>query len=408
MIPKETADRLYKLFEEIEALGGTDISRHTFFAGVDFDSDRISEKKAAEDILMCMSIKKHMTEGKSYEAAFKAYNTEWLDKNYKKITKKPDIAAKQTDAIINNFEKKVSKVYKQAYEELVQKTNEYFAKTAKKDAELKLKLKAGEITKEEYIDWRRRHIAVGKQWTSYRDTLANDLVNADKIAAKMINEYTPDVYALNFNYATYDIEHSLGIDTSFNLYNKNTVKMMLKDDPDLIHKKGDIDMYKDYKWNKKHINAALTQGILQGEGAREIAKRMQNVVGMDERSAMRMARTCMTAAQNQSRFDSYHRAEDYGLHVQKMWMATLDSRTRASHVELDGEIKELDEEFSNGLMYPAADGEAAEVVNCRCTMTKIFDKYKIDFTDLANRRHDKMEEATYEEWKAMHGKGGDR
>lgn len=43
-------------------------------------------------------------------------------------------------------------------------------------------------------------------------------------------------------------------------------------------------------------------------------------------------------------------------------------RTRESHRRVDGEIRELDEKFSNGLMFPGdPNGSAAEVVNCRCT-----------------------------------------
>lgn len=52
----------------------------------------------------------------------------------------------------------------------------------------------------------------------------------------------------------------------------------------------------------------------------------------------------------------------------KQWDATLDGRTRDSHRRVDGEIRELDEKFSNGLMFPGdPSGGAAEVVNCRCT-----------------------------------------
>lgn len=51
----------------------------------------------------------------------------------------------------------------------------------------------------------------------------------------------------------------------------------------------------------------------------------------------------------------------------KQWDATLDGKTRESHRRVDGEIRELDEKFSNGLMYPGdPSGGAAEVVNCRC------------------------------------------
>ena len=64
-----------------------------------------------------------------------------------------------------------------------------------------------------------------------------------------------------------------------------------------------------------------------------------------------------------------------GVEVQKEWMATLDSRTRESHRNLDGERRELDERFSNGLMYPGASGSAKEVYNCRCTMVSYLPKY---------------------------------
>ena len=61
-------------------------------------------------------------------------------------------------------------------------------------------------------------------------------------------------------------------------------------------------------------------------------------------------------------------ARAHGADLLKKWDASLDGRTRDSHRQVDGEIKELDEKFSNGLMFPGdPDGGAAEVVNCRCT-----------------------------------------
>lgn len=61
-------------------------------------------------------------------------------------------------------------------------------------------------------------------------------------------------------------------------------------------------------------------------------------------------------------------ARAHGADLLKKWDASLDGRTRDSHRQVDGEIKELDEKFSNGLMFPGdPNGGAAEVVNCRCT-----------------------------------------
>lgn len=68
------------------------------------------------------------------------------------------------------------------------------------------------------------------------------------------------------------------------------------------------------------------------------------------------------------RFTRQFSGQAKGADVLKQWDATLDGRTRESHRRVDGEIRELDEKFSNGLMFPGdPSGGAAEVVNCRCT-----------------------------------------
>lgn len=68
------------------------------------------------------------------------------------------------------------------------------------------------------------------------------------------------------------------------------------------------------------------------------------------------------------RFTRQFSGQAKGADVLKQWDATLDGRTRDSHRRVDGEIRELDEKFSNGLMFPGdPSGSAAEVVNCRCT-----------------------------------------
>ena len=74
--------------------------------------------------------------------------------------------------------------------------------------------------------------------------------------------------------------------------------------------------------------------------------------------------------------DSYHRAQDMGVVIHKVWLATNDQRTREAHAELDGQEREIDEPFENSLgeiMYPGdPDADPANVYNCRCTMkTKI-------------------------------------
>ena len=45
---------------------------------------------------------------------------------------------------------------------------------------------------------------------------------------------------------------------------------------------------------------------------------------MNRASAIRTARTSVTAAQNAGRMDSYHSAEEMGIKLKKQWLATLD------------------------------------------------------------------------------------
>ena len=117
------------------------------------------------------------------------------------------------------------------------------------------------------------------------------------------------------------------------------------------------------------MNRAVLQGILQGESMDAIAGRFRDVLGMNQSSAIRNARTAVTYAENQGRLDSYEKAQANGTVLVKVWASAHDSRTRESHVLLDGEEVGIDDKFSNGLKCPGdPDGIGAEVYNCRCAM----------------------------------------
>lgn len=64
-------------------------------------------------------------------------------------------------------------------------------------------------------------------------------------------------------------------------------------------------------------------------------------------------------------------ADNEEFEMNKEWIAIEDDRTRREHTHsgVDGEIQQLYETFSNGLMFPGdPNGEAEQVINCRCTM----------------------------------------
>ena len=124
----------------------------------------------------------------------------------------------------------------------------------------------------------------------------------------------------------------------------------------------------DLQQMKTDVSREVTRGVAANMQYKDIARNIKNVSGVTLGRGKLIARTEGHRIQQQANYDSQHRAKNIGADVVKQWDAALDSRTRESHVAVDGEIREIDKPFSNGLMYPGDPaGAAAEVCNCRCT-----------------------------------------
>ena len=118
---------------------------------------------------------------------------------------------------------------------------------------------------------------------------------------------------------------------------------------------------------KKVITQEVSRGIASSLPYRDIARNINNASQSGLYNAQRIARTEGHRIQQTSADDARHEAIKSGADLVKQWDAALDSRTRDSHARVDGEIREEDEKFSNGLLYPGDPaGSAAEVINCRC------------------------------------------
>lgn len=133
---------------------------------------------------------------------------------------------------------------------------------------------------------------------------------------------------------------------------------------------------------KKTITQEISRGIASGLLYKDIARNINNVSGNGLSNAKRITRTEGHRIQQTSSRDAQYAAKKMGADVVKQWDASLDKRTRDSHARVDGEIRELDEKFSNGLMFPGdPSGSAAEVINCRCT-SNTRARWALDDTEL--------------------------
>lgn len=313
-----------------------------------------------------------------------------------------------TDELLGDLEKKIKREFRKAAKEVEDKLRAYLEKTEAGRLEQQAKLDAGEITKKEYQDWVFRHTMVGERWEALQNDLAKDFRNAEQIAMGMTKDTMPDVYALNANYATYQMEHDGKIDTGFTLYNHDTAEYLLKDDRSLMpgpsgKKAAKIKANKDMQWNKQHIQSAVLQGILQGESPYDVAQRLQGVAAMDAAASIRYARTMTTSAQNAGRYEAFERAKDKGVDLVIEWQATLDNRTRHEHRMLHGQRRDVGEPFvvdGVEILYPAQGGPGASDIpqsliwNCRCTLLSWVKGFEGDTV----KNSPKMGGMSFEEW----------
>lgn len=320
-----------------------------------------------------------------------------------------DYAHEQTDKMIERLEDELRREYSRAARETQQKLNDYLKAFRQKDKERQAQVARGELSLDEYKRWRQGQILMGKRWRAMQRTLSEDMHNVNDIAMSIVRGHLPEVYALNYNWGTFEVETKTMIDTSYVLYDRQTVERLFRENPELLPAAAPksktaqlLAANKDLRWNRQRIQSELLQGILQGEAISDIARRMQNVTNSNYKAAVRNARTMYTGAQNAGRVDSYKRAEKMGIEMEEQWVATLDSRTRDSHRLLDGKRIAVGGTFPNGCRFPGdSKGKPEEVYNCRCTL--ISNPKGLEH-DLSGRSLAKLDGKSYEEWKQGHYK----
>lgn len=327
-----------------------------------------------------------------------------------------DPAHVATDDILAKIEKEVAKEYRKAHKEVSAKMDDYLARFVTKDEKWREWVANGTKTQAQYDQWKKGQVMMGQRWADLKDSLAQDYGNARKISQSIANGYRPEVYAINHNYATFDIEKKSQLDTSYTLYSRETVERMYRDNPRLYHKPGqtisqEIREGRLAQWDKRRIQSVVTQGILQGESIPNLTKRLEKVTDGDHKAAIRNIRTMMTGVQNAGRIDAQNRAKDMGIPVMKQWMATLDKRTRHWHRDLDGKTAETDEPFIHNIpnvrdaeiMFPGdPSAYPVDIYNCRCTLISAIKGHEIDLSDTSLRHNKNLDGMSYDEWKDEH------
>lgn len=328
-----------------------------------------------------------------------------------------DKAHRLTDEKLEEMEKRLSDIYSRAEKEIQKTIDDYFAKFAKRDEKQKARLEAGEITEQEYKQWRLAQIGRGERFKALQRRVAERYTEANETAVRYVNDATPGIYSLNRNYSAYTIEKAAG-NVGFDLWDEQTVRRLIVENPEVMPyypPEKALNRGIDLAYGKRQISACVTSSILQGKSIPGIAKDLQTrMPDMNKASAIRTARTAVTGAQNAGRMDSYVAAEKMGIKLRREWLAVIDNRTRHAHAMLDGQKAAMGEPFKvdgEEIMFPGDTSAPGYLVyNCRCSLGAVIDG--VDDSTAKRRvknpetgKYEIVSDMTYQEWEKIKKNG---
>lgn len=148
--------------------------------------------------------------------------------------------------------------------------------------------------------------------------------------------------------------------------------------PETIDVRGQLDRMLGHMENlgpdtARRLEAQIAESLDKGESVGKLKARIEEVFDIASRQAATIARTETAIAVSSFSYDSALALNNSGTPVWQTWLATSDSRTRATHLEADGQTVPITQPFTVGgasLLHPSdPNGPADEVINCRCTTT---------------------------------------
>jgi len=186
-----------------------------------------------------------------------------------------------------------------------------------------------------------------------------------------------DVYEEQYYRTAFAIESEAQARLGFGQLDRDAINKIIENPMDNI---GFLERNRENSQRlRRQLREQLSRGLIQGEGYQKIARRLKERMDVGASEAVRIARTECHRAQTQGRLDSIGRAEKAGVQAVRVWVATLDDRTRDTHADLDGQRADEDGYFDiNGIQAegPGLTGAAEEDINCRCTVRLEIEGYE--------------------------------
>lgn len=186
--------------------------------------------------------------------------------------------------------------------------------------------------------------------------------------SSIIVDHAKNSYDKAYNGLFYQLEVENGLILDFTMLNPKVVEKAIQMPIEGLRLSERL--YDKHLYNLKlKTKGAITKGLIDGSGYREIAKDISNIGVADYKQSLRIAITEGNRLRSLAREDSYQEASKLGIGLKKRWLSTLDHKTRDTHRALDGVTIDIDEEFEirgYKALQPRLFGVASEDINCRC------------------------------------------
>lgn len=191
---------------------------------------------------------------------------------------------------------------------------------------------------------------------------------------RTVQEYLQDCYLTGHTAVLYELQ-SDGLRLSLPIPQDKVYQAAINDTK-LVKPLYD-SIGEDFAGLKKHItdivSAGFASGASYGDMANQITGKMIGSYATMRGGALGRAklivRTEGNRIANAARLEAAKAAKQQGADLVKQWDSTMDKKTRPHHVQLDGQVRELDEPFEvdgRKAQAPGRFGIASEDINCRC------------------------------------------
>ena len=261
---------------------------------------------------------------------------------------------------MNKYEKEIMKYSLEREKEVISELKEIYRRALDEIGDKIRAMMSDELTQSKIyrIEYQR---ALKGQISAILDVLNSNQYDS-------IQEYLKSCYEDGFIGTLYSL-NGYGLPLIFPIEQEQVVNALMTDS------KISEGMYKKLGHNvselKKSISQEISRGLSTSMSYFDIARNLQSRSNVTINQSMNIVQTEGHRIQSVAALASGKKAAAKGASLIKTWDRTRDKKTRPSHRKLDGQVRELDEDFEvDGMKAdsPGHFGKPSEDCRCRCAV----------------------------------------